>query len=142
MDVHMMAADLDRRFGGQNVFRYLAEGLSDNPNMTGVFDLSRNPSPCRGVGIGSEIAYKDVDARFGEPLRWAVSVASASDDDVSVVKLKKILTKDTYPSLQEKDIEQRGNCLFISTRRIGLMDLRSYARRCKCELVVRLEGVP
>ena len=67
MDVHMMAADLDRRFGGQNVFRYLAEGLSDNPNMTGVFDLSRNPSPCRGVGIGSEIAYKDVDARFGEP---------------------------------------------------------------------------
>jgi hypothetical protein len=136
MDVHSMAADLDRRFGGQNVFRFLAEGLSDEPDMTGVFDLSRNPSPCRGVGVGTEAAYRDMDKRSGEALRWEVS----APDEV-LARFERFLVRHSVPPLQEKDIERRDGRLFISTQRLSLFDLRSYARQRECDLVARLEGV-
>jgi hypothetical protein len=157
MDVHSMAADLDRRFGGQNVspfggfgpahpapasrakralVRFLAEGLSDEPDMTGVFDLSRNPSPCRGVGVGTEAAYRDMDKRSGEALRWEVS----APDEV-LARFERFLVRHSVPPLQEKDIERRDGRLFISTQRLSLFDLRSYARQRECDLVARLEGV-
>jgi hypothetical protein len=157
MDVHSMAADLDRRFGEQNVspfggfgpahpapasrakralVRFLAEGLSDEPDMTGVFDLSRNPSPCRGVGVDTEAAYRDMDKRSGEALRWEVS----APDEV-LARFERFLVRHSVPPLQEKDIERRDGRLFISTQRLSLFDLRSYARQRECDLVARLEGV-
>ena len=140
MDPHSMAADLDRRFGGQNVFRFAGD-LSDNPDMTVVIDLNRNPCPYRGAGVGMKAAYIDALARGGAPISWIISVPPGGLAGIGIEKFRKTLLKTMYQPIPEEKIERRGESLVISTRDIGLSDLRSLARKCKWDMVIRLEGV-
>ena len=124
-----MAADLDRRFG-------------DNPDMTVVIDVSRNPCPYRGAGIRMEAAYIDTLARGGAPISWIISVPPGGLAAIGIEKFRKALLKSVYQLIPEGRIERRGESLVISTRDFGLSDLRSVARKCKWDMVIRLEGVP